>query len=296
VTITTAQSESGLSLAHNSTQADSTARSGCVTFWSDGSLVEVKRGRSGRRTTVERGRRPGGGRRGRVRDWSHQSRLRLLKTLKKVRRDAPMLFATLTYPTWASPSPDQLVLHRGRFEAAFRRRYPSGALVWKREHTKAGVPHLHLLVWPNAGRSEQAEAIAFRNWVSPTWFRVVGTNDERHLRAGTNVERPRDAGRVGRYVGKYVWKRGHIAHNDDEYGRWWAVVCEGQVPWSGTVTVEVPSWAVVRMLRYVRRFAGIKGRQYASLSAFTNDPGQWGSLLAEVMALNDRPVPVGVLP
>jgi hypothetical protein len=35
-----------------------------------------------------------------------------------------------------------------------------------------------------------------------TWYRIVGTEDERHLRAETNVESVRNAGEVVSYMAK----------------------------------------------------------------------------------------------
>lgn len=58
------------------------------------------------------------------------------------------------------------------------------AMVWKLEFQARGAPHLHtLLALPRSIGDESIIA-----WVSRNWFEVVGSADERHLKAGTSID------------------------------------------------------------------------------------------------------------
>jgi hypothetical protein len=43
-------------------------------------------------------------------------------------------------------------------------------------------------------------------WVSETWYRICESGDERHLKAGTRLERIRKPGGARRYTVKYAFK------------------------------------------------------------------------------------------
>jgi hypothetical protein len=67
-----------------------------------------------------------------------------------------------------------------------------------------------------------------RDWLSNAWYRSVGSNDERHLRAGTNIEgvaANSEHARVVAYVSKYMAKVYHDGDFDERasIGRVWGI-------------------------------------------------------------------------
>ena len=116
-----------------------------------------------------------------------------------------LAMVTLTYPgDWRAvvPRPDVLKRHLDAFAKRWRRAFgqPLSA-VWVREFQRRGAPHVHMLavVPPFTETGDTATA-----WVSRAWYGVVGSGDERHLRAGTGIDwsdslRMTDAHRAAAY-------------------------------------------------------------------------------------------------
>ena len=163
--------------------------------------------------------------------FSKKSRKRLMETLAKTKRHVKPLFVTLTYPDEFSDDKRDWKRDIDTFGKRFLRRFPRGAFVWRMElkERKTGVnagrvaPHFHLLVWG-------VVPSRLRRWVSRSWFEVVGSGDERHLRAGTSVERIRSARGVMAYASKYISKVDE-AHSSD-VGRHWGIIGRDNVPFS----------------------------------------------------------------
>jgi len=247
-----------------------------VDMWEGGTLFRIRR-----KESLLRPKRKGGGRRGVIQQFSNASRLRLMRMLSKLRSAEPPLFVTLTYPDWACPTPDEYKLHRKRLKERIRRRFPHSAGMWKLEFTRQGVPHIHLLVWLNEpSLTLEQQVFVFRRWMAEAWYEVVGTGEEAHRVAGTQVDRARSSKAVSHYIGKYVWKKGYQTESPEVWGRFWAVFGSEFLPWAEKYSVPIPDWAAVRMLRYARRFAKIRSRSYPSLSVFTVDPEEWMRLTA----------------
>ena len=147
-------------------------------------------------TLVERkltGREPvGGGVRGEITGLSRQARRRMLL----VSRNCDCLFAevTLTYPG-AFPCEGRLVkYHVKRLLQELRRHGLAG--LWFLEFQERGAPHFHLFV----------DGFVDRAWLAFTWYGIVGSEDERHLEAGTEVSRIRKPHAAAVYVAKYAAK------------------------------------------------------------------------------------------
>lgn len=143
-------------------------------------------------TTASRGRTS----RGPITGWSPASRRNMyfrLATLdyspwrRAIELGNPVAMITLTLPgDWLAVAPNAQ-----RWRAlvdAFRRRWERqiGPIfaTWKREHQRRGAAHLHLMT-PTPPRVGDE---TFHDWLSRTWYEVVGSGDERHLRAGTGVD------------------------------------------------------------------------------------------------------------
>jgi hypothetical protein len=132
--------------------------------------------------------------------WSSYSRGRMVKRFASLDY-APLypycgpsrmvpLMVTLTLPgDWESlvPSPGDFQDMFRRFRRRLARAlYDTDTLplIWKLEFQRRGAPHLHILV--SLPLSIGGEAVT--NWVSRTWYEVVGSGDPAHLKAGTGID------------------------------------------------------------------------------------------------------------
>ena len=118
---------------------------------------------------------PKGGKRGVVKCFSKASRLRLMRTIAKIRLDAPLpVFITLTYP-FNFPSPIESKKHMEVFEKRLFRAYPEIGIIWKLEPQERGAPHFHILAW-----GVSVEKLG--EFVPYAWHDIAGDGDENHLR------------------------------------------------------------------------------------------------------------------
>lgn len=102
--------------------------------------------------------------------------------------------------------------------------------VWRLEAQRRGAPHYHILLWSRFDLESKRTILSLREVVAEKWFRIVGSGDEKHLRAGTRVKACDDK-RGGleaamRYLTKYVGK--DATHPDSQVfnrsvGRYWGV-------------------------------------------------------------------------
>lgn len=104
-----------------------------------------------------------------------------------------------------------------------------------------------------------AGTVQLQEWVSLTWAEVVGSDDPRHVRAGTRVEQIRS--REGRmfYASKYVGKLDTEAVGNA--GRFWGVHNVGAIPWGEIVDAPVNGAQAVRLMRIARRYIWTQQRQ-----------------------------------
>lgn len=207
---------------------------GEVVCWVEnaGGLTRVC-GRMGKPPAAEPGPR---GKRGVIRLWSLQSRLRAYWAIVALPWPTMLggvdcLFLTLTYPADYPRDGRQWQAHLREF----RRRLGSWGFtagVWKREHQRRGAPHFHIWAVAPIPSWERPDGWlrAFREWVSREWFEVVGSGDAKHLLAGTQAKLlPPGQSAVG-YFKAYLCKPGegkeyqHKLPDDVERaGRWWGV-------------------------------------------------------------------------
>lgn len=190
--------------------------------------------------------------RGSIRCYSPASRRRLMRALDSIDQAAAGLpaFVTLTYPgeypgewrTWKR--------HLDTWLKRLRRKYPGAWGVWRMEPQRRGAPHYHLLVF--GCRLD-------RQWVSASWFEVVGSGDERHLRAGTKVESVRAWNGVKRYTAKYLAKTAEeLPPGWEGVGRWWAWFNQAARP-IHPVEYQLDAQAFNRIKRVMRKAAEKRG-------------------------------------
>lgn len=135
------------------------------------------------------GKPPVGGLRGKPRGLSEASKRHLKRKLRNAEAEWEA-FVTLTYPREFPKDGRVVKRHLNRFLQEVSRISCGTALyLWGMEWQKRGAPHLHVVlsVWIP------------KEWLSKTWYRIVGSGDPRHLRAGTQVESPRDVGPLRAY-------------------------------------------------------------------------------------------------
>lgn len=252
-----------------------------VTFYENGDLVEVRRGNL--KTRFEDPNRKGG--RGEVTSFSRKSQKRLRNTLARVDKTEEVpLFVTLTYPDNFPVSGSIWKKHLKNFWMRLSRKYEGVAMVWvlelkaRKTGENAGeyAPHFHLLLFGAPNSYE------FKKWLSEAWYQVVNSEDEKHLGAGTSVERTRSWRRISGYVAKALkyLSKAEIEEMPDEWhtGRFWGVYGRSNVPWAHSWHMRLTEKEAVKLIRYLRKYAGIKGRDYRSLSVIA-DSNQWSRRL-----------------
>jgi hypothetical protein len=158
--------------------------------------------------------------------FSDRSRSRMSRYLRSC--DASYRFmVTLTY-SGDRGSFDRPKDHLARFIKRLRRLFECGtgqtsdvgkerwSIFWFVEFQARGAPHFHIFTNRWIGK----------DWLARTWYDIVGTGDENHLKAGTRVEALKcDRYGVCSYAMKYCLKTSqkdlpsHLA----TIGRWWGV-------------------------------------------------------------------------
>ena len=193
--------------------------------------------------------------------------------LGTVKRAALPYFVTLTYPgTWID-EPERWHRDLECLQRRLFRRWPGAALVWRLEFQERGAPHFHLLVW---GWPADENIWLLRTWIGRNWYEVVGSGDDRHLHAGTQVDLVRSYRGVLSYASKYMGKADRARSG---VGRWWGVAGRDRMPWAVQVAVALTDRQAVRLLRLMRRFAHMRSRAYRSLTVLA-DGSFWLSAVA----------------
>jgi hypothetical protein len=112
-----------------------------------------------------------------------------------------------------------------------------------------------------------------KNFIAEHWYQVVGSGDLKHLKAGTQIQRIRSWRGVMAYASKYLGKSQEAVASP--VGRFWGIFNRADVPWSDEVIYIVTQAQAVMAMRYMRRYAGIRSRDYSSLTIYINSPPQW---------------------
>jgi hypothetical protein len=121
------------------------------------------------------------------------------------------VMVTLTYPM-DYPMDGAIVkkqLHR--FSSWLR--YRDYKYIWVLEFQERGAPHFHFLIDKPVPHQEVAQ----------TWYRIVASNDPKHLKAGTEVKAIRKKGSIAHYMTKYMDKADQkiVPPEYEKVGRFW---------------------------------------------------------------------------
>jgi len=239
-----------------------------ITWCAGASVITVSNG--GRCHAV------GGGERGRITGFSHQSRLRLLRVIGNVRRDAELpLFVVLTYPN-EFPTARASKKHIKAFWERFKREFPGHGSIWKLEPQERGAPHYHILTWGCDLKAMQA-------WIPGAWYAIAGGGDGRHLAwhkglCGNGnkhcVQQVRSWRGVWAYAAKYLGKTFKV-EGWESAGRYWGVINPGNIPFGEIRIQELARPEAVQVQRYQRRFTRLRTRSRNRSMTIFCDADQW---------------------
>lgn len=238
---------------------------------------------------------PGGGVRGKVEGFSYASRRRMIDMLNSLNREQSGLpiFLTLTYPNDWPGSPREWKKHLDTWLKRLRRTHPSVWGLWKLEPQRRGAPHYHLLLWGVEHVSKE--------WLSLSWYEVVGSGDLKHLLAGTRVESVRMWNGVKRYASKYLAKRLEDLPEQwrEGVGRWWGVVNRNGMNehrQRHTVRVVIKTWYRIRRIlaKQVQR-SGYPLELHRDRGCTVYKPAEWLPRLLGVVG-RTKPLTGTVLP
>jgi hypothetical protein len=279
---------SGLSTLHNSTVSSVFLSSGL--FWCNGSKLKVNRNYVTFKHDYSH-------KRGKVTGFSYHSRRNMLDKMARIDRHEHPFFVTLTF---ADEHKDNgtIYKHKDKFRA-FRmrldRRYNADTLhygaMWRLEfkNRKSGryvddlFPHYHLLVWGID------DLYKFRAWVAINWYEVCGEICRNHLDAGTGVERVRNVNGSFAYASKYLGKVDHVQGSQFELiqlhheGRVWGTWNPENIPFVKGILMQLNEKEAVTLIRYMRRYANLKGYSFNTLSIFCN-VNFWFENLPKILA------------
>lgn len=120
---------------------------------------------------------------------------------------------TLTYPMEFPSDGATVKKNLNRFLSWVRSCWEGVGYLWFLEFQKRGAPHIHILLTVPLDREK----------VSERWYKAVGSEDEKHLAAGTRVEKLRSTRGGARYVTKYAQKakQKHVPKEYRNCGRFW---------------------------------------------------------------------------
>lgn len=157
-----------------------------------------------------------------VEEFSRSSACRMRRYLRSTLADYSVM-VTLTYPCGYGFDGRLCKQHLKQMLQRMQRyvsRETSNQLYgtfWFMEFQSSGAIHFHLFTTD----------FFSKNWIARAWYDIVGSDDERHLSAGTRIEKLR-AGRQGAcsYAAKYACKQSQkiVPENVRNSGRFWGAV------------------------------------------------------------------------
>ena len=129
-----------------------------------------------------------------ITEFSQRSRVRLIRRClsipwgEYIGPGERIHFVTVTAPPdWRAVFKDRRCGYKALRSFQDRLKYATGEDArgfWKLEFQRRGAPHWHLiLITPR-----QINGQRLTEWISQAWYESVGSGDEKHLRAGTNVD------------------------------------------------------------------------------------------------------------
>lgn len=216
-----------------------------------------------------------------------RSRLRLLRTLARVKRAAIPHLVTLTFPDESIPWGAAEAKRRlDTFGKRILRAWPWVGVVWRMGvvDRKSGanvgqpVPHFHLLTWGVC-------TLDLLTRVPSMWASINLAPSHpayaKHLAAGTGIDRVTSVRGGASYLGKGYIAKGEPEPGPEWMGRRWGTWNRAAIPWADAIICEV-AW---KDFHQVRRLLARAARRdlrgafaWQGLSIFSGGPGAYTRL------------------
>lgn len=244
-------------------------RKGKVTVWMGGSLIQAKRPYDYLRDEERKA-----SKRGPITGYSKKSQGNLRSLIAKTNRNAHWDFITLTYPKEFTREPAEYKRHLDVLSKRLDYHFPGACFIWKLEPQERGAPHFHILAYG-------ALLDHLRAFIPENWYEIVNSGDPKHLfwhlgLLGNKhcVEPVRSREGVMWYASKYMGKTFKTPEDCRELwhkiGRYWGVFNRKNLPLAPEVEMEVTDQETITLIRYMRKYANLKSRDYKSLKICCN--------------------------
>jgi hypothetical protein len=199
-----------------------------------------------------------GGARGEIKEFSNQSRYRLLFTVKNCQTDFRSML-TLTYPAAFPVDGKRVKRDLEAMRGRLLRQFPEITGVWFLEFQKRGAPHYHLLLSVDLSkgqviqrqrtrkpRDSKKKSMFYRTcpllerWAARAWYEIVDSGDEKHLHAGVSWEILEKEDAAIRYAATHAGKphQKKVPENYRNVGRFWGKIGEIRIEISGRLEVS----------------------------------------------------------
>jgi len=148
--------------------------------------------------------------RAKVLKFSKRSARRLRHVIRNS-EDNFKAFITLTYPECFVSDGRQVKAHLNAFLQYLRRRRIK--YIWILEFQQRGAAHFHILVSDFIDKAE----------LSKEWYNIVASGDEKHLRAGTQIQAIKSKRHLYGYLSSYINKlhQKSVPEGFENVGRFW---------------------------------------------------------------------------
>ena len=197
--------------------------------------------------------------RGRVTEWSKKARMRAKRRMAQVRIDAlkDAVTVTLTYPSEFPPADDHEVYktHLDRMNTKLRKMGLCG--FWKLEFQKRGAPHYHLLLIPE----QKWDLKLLRKLIAEKWYKTVGSNDPKHLQAGTEVSPVKSPKGAMGYLCSYMGKKEQTMPGNFT-GHYFGSIARAKIPFGKLKDIPVSNKVANKIRRVARKGIQVSMRSY----------------------------------
>jgi hypothetical protein len=195
--------------------------------------------------------------RGVVTGYSNGSRNRHMKHLARL-EDYPEYFITLTYPADYPEDKEIIKKHLKNIKKRLQIKFPGSSGTWKLEAQKRGAPHYHFLYDIPDDRPESFDIKQAQKWLARAWYDIVGSQDDKHLVAGTQFVKLNGKKQIKYYVSKYCAKEQYDTH---EWGNRWGRI--GKQKLSKPVVYRMDGSDLVQLRRLFKRWMKKLSPRYA---------------------------------
>ena len=197
---------------------------------------------------------------GDINSFSPKSRNRLLRKLFRVNCPDKQLpiFITLTYPKNFPRSGKIWKEHVQAYIRQIKTDPICRKWVWKLEFQKRGAPHFHIIVYPSAPVGKNT-LLELREFTARSWYKIVGSGDEKHFRAGTQVAQAHNRKQLVSYLSKYISKD-TVPIEYAWVGRFWATSADFED--DPVIEIQLNDQQVVDARRLAKRYLKAQGKSY----------------------------------